>query len=115
MPPQALALALFLIEEGIKEEPALAADLRDLFNKTDPTAADWDALHAKVAAKTYRDYVPATALVVTQLAAPAAAPEAPAAAPAPAPTAEAPAAAPAPATAAAVAEAPVEKPGIGLA
>jgi hypothetical protein len=62
MPPQALALAFFLIEEGIKLEPGLAEDLRNLFTKADPTPEDWAALRAKVTAKSYADYVPASAL-----------------------------------------------------
>jgi hypothetical protein len=62
MPPQALQLAFFLIEEGIKLEPAIAAELRALLNKNDPTAEDWAALRSRVQSKTYLDYVPASAL-----------------------------------------------------
>ena len=69
MPPQALTLALFLVEEGIKLEPSIAAELKALLEKTDPTPADWDALRAKVMAKSYADYVPASALPSTSAAA----------------------------------------------
>lgn len=67
MPPQALSLALFILEAAIKDAPALAAELKVLFTKTDPTPDDWAALHLRVAAKTYRDYVPATALRVVEV------------------------------------------------
>lgn len=79
MPPETLQLALFAIEEGIKLEPGIAAAISSMFAKGDPTPADWAALRAKVAAKNYSDYVPASALVT----APAVAPVPVAAAPAP--------------------------------
>ena len=88
MPPEALSLALLLIEEGIKEEPALAAELRNLFSAGDPTPADWAGLRIRVACKAYHDYVPQSALpvavppVVLPVQAPAAAPT-PASTPAP--------------------------------
>jgi len=62
MPPQAIQLGLFVIEEAIKQEPAIADAIRGLLNKNDPTPADWQALRDRVAAKSYRDYVPTTAL-----------------------------------------------------
>jgi len=102
MPPQAIQLGLFVLEEAIKNEPAIAAAIRNLFAKGDPTPEDWQALRLMVALKTYRDYVPATAL-------PADTTPAPAAAPASAPTAgnnAPPASAPAPA----VVDAKVETP-----
>lgn len=74
MPPESVQLGLFVIEEAIKYEPAIAAAIRDLFTKTDPTPADWAALRAKVG-KGYRDYVPATALPADTTIPPAAAPE----------------------------------------
>jgi hypothetical protein len=83
MPPETLQLALFAIEEGIKLEPGIAAAIRSMFAQGDPTPADWNALRAKVAAKKYSDYVPASALTpatpvtIVQL------PTAPATAPAP--------------------------------
>jgi hypothetical protein len=57
MPPDALNLALFIIEEAIKLEPGIAAAISGLFAKADPTAADWCALRASVAGKSYDDYV----------------------------------------------------------
>jgi hypothetical protein len=62
MPPQAIQLGLFVLEEAIKNEPAIAAELQKLFTKADPTAEDWAALRAKVLAKSYKDFVPDTAL-----------------------------------------------------
>jgi hypothetical protein len=62
MPPQAISLGLFVIQELLTNSPELFADLQKLFSGTPPTAADWLALHAKVLAKSYRDYVPETAL-----------------------------------------------------
>ena len=92
MPPETLQLAFFAIEEGIKLEPGIADAIRSMFAQGDPTPADWAALRAKVASKSYKDYVPSTALVDAT---------APAAAPAPASTAGTvtapPAATPAPA------------------
>lgn len=62
MPPQAVSLALFIIEEGIKLEPELANAVRSLLSKNDPSPQDWADLRTTVMAKSYRDYVPATAL-----------------------------------------------------
>lgn len=62
MPPQALSLAFFVLEEAIKVTPAIAAEIQQMFNKGVPTDQDWAALRAKVAGKTYRDYVPDSAL-----------------------------------------------------
>jgi len=63
MPPQAVSLGIFIIEEAIKESPAIYAELQRLFTKSDPTPADWAELRAKVAEKHYKDFVPATAIV----------------------------------------------------
>lgn len=60
MNPQAIALALFILEQAIKEGPGLAADLAALFGKPDPTAEDWADLRAKILAKSYDDYVRGT-------------------------------------------------------
>ena len=62
MPPQAIALALFIVEEAIKMEPAIAAALKDIFTRPDPTAEDWAMLRARIVAKDYADYVPDSAL-----------------------------------------------------
>ncbi len=62
MPPQAISIALFLLQEAIKDAPAIAVALRELFNNPSPSPADWQRLHDKVAAKKYKDYVPASSL-----------------------------------------------------
>src|ERR1700690_2995156 len=64
MPPETLSLVFFILEEAIKEEPAIATALKNLFSKSDPTPDDWAALRAKVAAKSYEDYVPQSALTL---------------------------------------------------
>lgn len=53
-----IAAALSLVQSL----PEVQKLLRELFNKADPTDADWAALRAKVLAKKYEDYVPATKL-----------------------------------------------------
>lgn len=65
-PVPGLQLGLFLLQEGIKYEPAIAAELQQLFSKGVPTEDEWNALHAKVAAKSYRDYVPDTGLPASE-------------------------------------------------
>jgi hypothetical protein len=62
MPPQTITMAIWLLQELIQHEPEIAAEVKALLTKADPTDADWDALHAKVHAKSYADYVPASAL-----------------------------------------------------
>jgi hypothetical protein len=62
MNPATLALIVGLVEEAIKEAPALKADLHNLFSNANPTPADWEALRAKVLARGYHDYVPASDL-----------------------------------------------------
>lgn len=68
MPPQAVQLAIFLIQQLIAHEPEIAAEIKALLTKSDPTDDEWKALHNKVIAKGYRDYVPAS--VLPQVAAP---------------------------------------------
>jgi hypothetical protein len=62
MPPQAISLGLFVIEEAIKLEPALQAEITELLKKPDPTHDDWEALRARVLACSYKSFVPSTAL-----------------------------------------------------
>jgi hypothetical protein len=62
MSPALLALILSLVEEAIAEAPAFVMDLKTIFDNAEPTPADWEALRAKVLAKSYADYVPASAL-----------------------------------------------------
>ena len=62
MNPALLALIVSLIEEAVKVAPGVAEDLRLIFENPSPVPADWEALRAKVLAKSYADYVPASAL-----------------------------------------------------
>jgi hypothetical protein len=62
MSPALLALILQLVEEAIANEPAIAADLQALFGSGTPTAAQWAALRANVAAETYGQFVPTSAM-----------------------------------------------------
>lgn len=62
MPTDAISLALFIIEEGIKHEPEIQAIIVSFFSKKDPTPEDWAALRAAVVAMNYRTLVPHTQL-----------------------------------------------------
>jgi hypothetical protein len=62
MPPESLQLALFILQEFIKNEPAIAGEIKSLFTKADPTPNDWHALRARILARSYESFVPATAL-----------------------------------------------------
>jgi hypothetical protein len=58
MSPAELALLLEGLEEAVKLEPAIQAELVALFSKPNPTPADWTALRVKALTKNYSDYVP---------------------------------------------------------
>lgn len=62
MPPATIALIIALVEEAIKVEPQVAAGLQSIFSKANPTPEDWQTLRANALAKSYADYVPASAL-----------------------------------------------------
>jgi hypothetical protein len=62
MSPALISLILSLVQEAITLEPQIAAQLKELFAKENPTPADWEALRVQVLGKTYADYVPASAL-----------------------------------------------------
>ena len=62
MSPAAIALIIQLVEEAIKITPAAYADFQTIFSNPNPTPADWAALRAKVLAKDYAAYVPASDL-----------------------------------------------------
>jgi hypothetical protein len=62
MPPQAISLAIFLIEQAVQQSPAIYAQIQKLCTKTNPTPDDWSELRAKVAEHSYRDFVPGTAI-----------------------------------------------------
>ena len=66
MNPASVALIVGLIEQAIIEVPALAGDLQSLFASGNPTAADFAALRASVAAETYGQFVPASSLPPSQ-------------------------------------------------
>lgn len=68
MPPQLISLGIFAIQQLIIHEPEIAAEIKALLTKADPTPAEWDALHAKIALKGYLDYVPASALIAAPVA-----------------------------------------------
>ncbi len=69
----ALATAILTaVEELVKLSPGLIVELQTIFGKSDPTAADWQALKDRVSSKSYWDYVPASDLPHAQ---PAAAPD----------------------------------------
>lgn len=51
-----------LVVSLVQNFPAVQKGLRELFAKKDPTPEDWDELRAKVLAKKYEDFVPATQL-----------------------------------------------------
>ena len=58
MTPATLALIIGLVEEAIKIEPAIAAELQTIFSKKDPTPADWLALKDKVMSQTFDGLAP---------------------------------------------------------
>lgn len=62
MNPAMLALILQLVEEAVVLTPGIVEDLKTIFSKPNPTPEDWAALRTKVLAKSYADYVPASAL-----------------------------------------------------
>lgn len=74
MNPALLAIIVSLIEEAVAQTPAIIADIQAIFNNPSPTPADWEALRAKVLAKTYADFVPASALPPDGTAAPVSGP-----------------------------------------
>lgn len=62
MSPALIALIIQMVQEAVTLAPGIVADLQTIFNNPNPTPADWEALRAKVLAKTYADFVPASAL-----------------------------------------------------
>lgn len=62
MSPQLVTLILALVQEAITLEPSIAAELQTLFAKQNPTPADWESLRQSVLSRTYKSYVPASAL-----------------------------------------------------
>jgi hypothetical protein len=57
MPP-AVLLALTLVEEAIKLEPAVETELRKIFSNPTITPADWQAARAKRDAASFESLAP---------------------------------------------------------
>ena len=53
-----LALIFSLVEEGIKLEPAIAAELKAVLDKPNPTPEDWAAAKAKRLGATFEFLAP---------------------------------------------------------
>jgi hypothetical protein len=66
MSPESTKLALFVVQEAIKAEPAIAKAISDMFSKGIPTEADWANLRASVDDNAYMDYVPDSALPASE-------------------------------------------------
>lgn len=58
MKPEILNLIILLVQEVIKLEPAIQAELTLLFQKKDATTADWAAARQRILAKKYENYDP---------------------------------------------------------
>lgn len=62
MSPQLVQVIIFALGEAIKAYPQIAADVSALLSKESVTAADWQALHDKVASQDYFAFVPGSSL-----------------------------------------------------
>lgn len=60
MSPALLTILLSLVEELVKIEPEIAAQLKAIFAKETATPEDWQAVKDAVLSKRYRDLVPDT-------------------------------------------------------
>ncbi len=58
MNPATIALIIGLVEELIKDAPAIAEQIRGIFAKTQPTPADWLALRAHVLGASFESLAP---------------------------------------------------------
>jgi hypothetical protein len=58
MNPATIALIIGLVEEAIKLEPAIAAELQSLFNKPQPTPEDWLALRERIMTQSFESLAP---------------------------------------------------------
>jgi hypothetical protein len=63
MNPATIAIIVSLVEQAIKDAPHLIADFKAIFNKVDPTPADWMALRERVLATSFESLAPNTPLV----------------------------------------------------
>lgn len=62
MTPTLLSAIITAFAEALRAAPQLVADIQAIFAKGEPTEADWEALKARVSAKSYFDYVPDSSL-----------------------------------------------------
>ena len=58
MTPAMLALIFSLVEEAVKLEPQIAAELTSLLSGPDTSPAAWEAKRAEIAGRTYAALVP---------------------------------------------------------
>lgn len=58
MTSQTMATIISLVETAIAEEPAIAAALTNIFTKSAPTPADWQAERDAIMSETYKSLVP---------------------------------------------------------
>lgn len=58
MSPALIPLILGLVELLVKYQPQIAAELRTIFAKPNPTPEDWMALRAKVAIQSFAELAP---------------------------------------------------------
>lgn len=62
MTSQQNALVIALVEEAVKDTPALITEFQTIFSVANPSPADWTALRTKVASESYEQYVPGTSI-----------------------------------------------------
>ncbi len=53
-----IAAVMKALEGVVKYAPGLITEIKKLFSGPPPTEADWQAFHARVEAKSYKDYDP---------------------------------------------------------
>lgn len=58
MNPATIGLIIGLVEEAIKMEPAIAAELKALFAKNNPTPEDWLKLKVRVMSQSFESLAP---------------------------------------------------------
>ena len=63
MSPAALGLLVGLVEEAVKDAPALVAEFRSIFSKPEPTPQDWLDLKTTVQAESFSVLAPDAKLV----------------------------------------------------
>lgn len=58
MSPATLALIIQLVEAAITEAPQVYSELQNIFSKSNPTPADWQALRSKVLGESFQSLAP---------------------------------------------------------